>query len=393
MNLPPYLHPAAGPISGETKAVFFLAVPPPWGPLAAAELHEKLAALDFSINAPVEVLAGGLTVHLPLAQGLLLNHYLKIPSRLLLRLAQFRCRDFPTLYKKAAKIFWGQYINAVSAVEFSAHHSRLIDARKARKAVTEAVQASFKARPPKKNAAAGMIFVRLQDDQAEISLDTSGERLDRRAYRVQVGRAPLRENLAAAMLYFLKQNFPAIMAQTPTLFAPMCGAGTFITEAQSFYHPLPRPYAYQNWGCRPRLNIAPDRRPLALPALFASPMYGLDWDAQVLAAAQHNEQTLAQQLGEKLSATWICGDIFSAAKAFPLPLVMVLNPPYGRRLPLATDPATYFPQLYQTLWKNFRPNLLAMLLPPFVLKYLPAPTTAQQNFNGGQKTIFACWAK
>ncbi len=64
---------------------------------------------------------------------------------------------------------------------------------------------------------------------ALVSLDFSGESLHRRGYRSEGGRAPLKENVAAAVL--LRAGWPQIAEQGGTLLDPMCGSGTFLTEA------------------------------------------------------------------------------------------------------------------------------------------------------------------
>ena len=62
-----------------------------------------------------------------------------------------------------------------------------------------------------------------------MSVDFSGESLHRRGYRIEGGRAPLKENVAAAVL--LRAGWPAICERGGSLVDPMCGSGTFLTEA------------------------------------------------------------------------------------------------------------------------------------------------------------------
>ncbi|OQX30353.1 MAG: hypothetical protein B0D94_11730 [Candidatus Sedimenticola endophacoides] len=73
------------------------------------------------------------------------------------------------------------------------------------------------------------INVHLSHDQAQVAIDLSGEALHRRGYRRSPVLAPLKENLAAALL--LKAGWPAVAGAGGALLDPMCGSGTFVIEA------------------------------------------------------------------------------------------------------------------------------------------------------------------
>jgi 23S rRNA (guanine2445-N2)-methyltransferase / 23S rRNA (guanine2069-N7)-methyltransferase len=74
-----------------------------------------------------------------------------------------------------------------------------------------------------------LLHLHVESSTALVSVDFSGESLHRRGYRTEGGRAPLKENVAAAVL--LRAGWPAIAAQGGSLVDPMCGSGTFLTEA------------------------------------------------------------------------------------------------------------------------------------------------------------------
>src|SRR5688572_4025496 len=90
---------------GQTSHLFFLVVPPSFEQLAEKELRLKWESWQNLLHEqfrwppqPFPHLAkvlGGIEVRLPLIQGLLLNILLKIPTRILLRISEFKCRDFP----------------------------------------------------------------------------------------------------------------------------------------------------------------------------------------------------------------------------------------------------------------------------------------------------------
>ena len=404
MNLTPYSFPPRGAsLSPEVTATFFAAVPPPWEDLAAQELREKLALLHYSCP-EISVLPGGLEFTLPMRKGFILNHYLKIPTRLLLRVASFKCRDFPRLFQKCSAICWGQMLNQPPKISFSAEHSRLINSEKAAKAVQDAVRHSWRHAPPSPGNSAATIFVRLVNDMAFISVDTSGERLDRRHYRTKIGRAPLRENLAAAMLYQLALLGQAKNLPLLHLFSPMCGAGTFLTEAASFYHPLAREYAYQKFPLAKKVMIPPAPQTPLTAQLFAPGGSGMDIDHKVLAAAQANEAALGQRCS-LVSSTWQQGDVFQvkANLDHTLPWAIIINPPLNQRLKVPSQDFpkggkklfSYYAVLAQTMFDFYHPRLLGMLMPAQVnpANFSLPPALAFPTFMGGRKTIFACWAK
>ena len=74
-----------------------------------------------------------------------------------------------------------------------------------------------------------LLHLHVEGPTALLSVDFSGESLHRRGYRSEGGRAPLKENVAAAVL--LRAGWPQVFAQGGTLLDPMCGSGTFLTEA------------------------------------------------------------------------------------------------------------------------------------------------------------------
>jgi 23S rRNA (guanine2445-N2)-methyltransferase / 23S rRNA (guanine2069-N7)-methyltransferase len=74
-----------------------------------------------------------------------------------------------------------------------------------------------------------LLHLHVEGPAALVSVDFSGESLHRRGYRIDGGRAPLKENVAAAVL--LRAGWPAVNASGGLLVDPLCGSGTFLTEA------------------------------------------------------------------------------------------------------------------------------------------------------------------
>ena len=177
-----------------------------------------------------------------------------------------------------------------------------------------------------------MFVVRVWRDVVTISADSSGELLHRRGYRQAVGKAPLRETLAAAMLLTAEYD-----GSTP-LVDPFCGSGTIPIEGALIARRIPpgihRRFAFEHW---PSFEPGPweSARAAAMERVLdraPAPIAGWDRDAGAIAAADSN----AGRAG-------VAGDVAFAQSAIsglevPAgPGSIVTNPPYGVRLGEAGD--------------------------------------------------------
>ncbi len=168
----------------------------------------------------------------------------------------------------------------------------------------------------------------LSHDTATLYLDTSGESLFKRGWRLDKGDAPLRENLAAGIL--------ALSGWDPeaALLDPFCGSGTILIEAAWIALGVPpgitRPFGFErlrdhdahHWD-----EVKDEARSRILPEL-ETPLIGIDADPLAIEAAQRNaerayltEDTIRFELGDARDA------VAPAPSGW-----MVTNPPYGERL-------------------------------------------------------------
>ncbi|HEX3867575.1 MAG TPA: THUMP domain-containing protein, partial [Gemmatimonadaceae bacterium] len=167
------------------------------------------------------------------------NLWLRTASRVLVRVAEFRATAFFEIERHAQRIAWRRFVSPGAMVEFR------VTCRKSKLYHSDAVAERFArgvermvpgARVSKGGGAAGeeadspsdarqLFVVRLFHDVCTVSVDTSGDLLHRRGYRIDVAKAPLRETLAAAML--LGAGWPG----DQPLFDCMCGSGTVPIEA------------------------------------------------------------------------------------------------------------------------------------------------------------------
>ncbi len=158
------------------------------------------------------------------------NLNLRSAHRVLLRIGNFLSQNHPMLYDHARKLPWEIYLgqNSNYSLKISSKRSRLIHNSK----IAETLAAAISRRLQENGLAARAkdkakieIHIRLFKDRAQLSINTSGEHLHKRGYRRFAGRASIRETLAASILLRAK------VKGYKYLFDPMCGSGTFLTEA------------------------------------------------------------------------------------------------------------------------------------------------------------------
>jgi 23S rRNA (guanine2445-N2)-methyltransferase / 23S rRNA (guanine2069-N7)-methyltransferase len=188
--------------------------------LGATTANEKLAGVEF-------------TGDLQLAYKACL--WSRLANRILLKLARVPVTTPEELYDAVQTIDWSKHLNeeGTLVVNFVSSQSAithtLFGAQKVKDAIVDQFREKFGVRPSVDKATADLsVNVYLHRDVATISLDLSGDSLHRRGYRLSGGSAPLKENLAAAIL--IRAGWPAIAKSGGTLVDPMCGSGTLLIE-------------------------------------------------------------------------------------------------------------------------------------------------------------------
>jgi len=164
-------------------------------------------------------------------------------------------------------------------------------------------------------------------NQCTISLDTSGELLHRRGYRLATAKAPLRETLACAVL--------ALCGWHPDLplVDPFCGAGTFAIETARWVLGIPpgwdRPFAFQSWPSfdRTAWETLRDGATASLRPTLPAPITCSDRDPGAVRIAREN----ARRAGVDDCLPIVQRDFFDLRPHDP-PGLVVINAPYGRRI-------------------------------------------------------------
>jgi putative N6-adenine-specific DNA methylase len=316
-----------------------------WFAVAAPGLEAVVRAESERLPGVMDVrqVPGGVEFAGDIAVGMAANLHLRVATRVLLRLGEVRAREFSKLRRLLAKLPWEAFVSPERPLRFSAtaHRCRLYHTGAVTETAALAIADGLGAAPPAashagKDGADGpadggaietRVLLRGQEDTWAISLDASGALLHRRGWRLEAGSAPLRETLAAGIL--------ALCGYDPTrpLVDPMCGAGTFALEAACIAVDrapgLERPFAFESWPCfdaaawaRLR-NQAREHQHPVVPA----PILAFDRDARAVECARRN----AERAGLAAHVT-IERAAFGTRAAPTPPGLVVMNPPYGRRL-------------------------------------------------------------
>jgi putative N6-adenine-specific DNA methylase len=168
------------------------------------------------------------------------NYQLRTAIKILQEIAFFDAKDVDTLYQKAKKIRWSDYLTvdetfAVNSVTFSEkfHHAGFVSL-KVKDAIADWFRDRFDRRPSVNVDNPDIGFeVHIADTGCTISLDTSGQPLFKRGYRLEQGLAPLKEVLAAGMLMLSDFQSKKIILD------PMCGTATLLIEAAMIAYNIP----------------------------------------------------------------------------------------------------------------------------------------------------------
>ena len=310
---------------------YFASIPPG---LERALLDE---IRDLGGNRP-EVLHGGVEFDAARKRLYLAHLQFRTPTRIWLRVDEFRARDAPELYKKTRRFDWERLLGGEHKIQIRAHssESRLYHTGKIRDAVADGLRDRFSDELDGETAPEIVddadddtltIMARLADDRCQLNLDASGERLHRRGWRIDPGKAPLRENLAAAILELID------WAPEDGLVDPFCGSATFPIEAAcravDRAPGLDRPFALEKWR-----NFQPERFEKMREELrqqirdeAPAPIIGHDIDSEIVGIARMN--AVRAEVADHVALTE------SPIADLQVPDGVgwiVTNPPYGDRL-------------------------------------------------------------
>jgi len=323
----------------------------------------------------------------------------RVANRILLPLASFDAPTPERLYAGVRAIDWGAHIGRGStlAVDCSLTRSRITHshyaALKTKDAIVDRLRDERGMRPNVDVAHPDVrVNVYLQADHAGVSLDLSGESMHRRGYRAAGGAAPLKENLAAAIL--LLADWPRRAAEGTPLVDPMCGSGTILLEAALMAGDVAPGLRRERAGCagwrgydrtlwtelRREAESRAERGLRRVP-----PIRGYDADARAVRAAQANltRATLGSAVHVERRALAECSPI-AARRGGAHSGLLVTNPPYGERIGEVKQLEPLYEQLGDVLRRRF-PGWTAYVLtgaPALAKRIGLRPTRRIELYNG-----------
>ncbi|MFD1342059.1 THUMP domain-containing class I SAM-dependent RNA methyltransferase [Litorisediminicola beolgyonensis] len=301
----------------EAPLELFLVCPPGLEPVLA----EEARALGFAPATPVP---GGVVCEGGWSEVWRANLALRGASRVLVRIGSFRAMHLAQLDKRARKFPWGEMLRSdlPIRVEVTCRRSKIYHDRAARQRIETALREELGA--PISAEAGLTLKVRIEDDLVTLSLDTSGEGLHKRGHKSDVGKAPMRETLAALFLRACGYD-----GQEP-VYDPMCGSGTFPIEAAEIARGLlpgrSRSFAFEDLASvdPDRITALKEQAPRDTDLRF----YGSDRDQGAVRRAEAN----AERAGVGDITSFEVKPVSDITPPEGPPGLVIVNPPYGARI-------------------------------------------------------------
>ena len=208
-------------------------------------LHDEIKKFEFTN--PV-LLVGGVSITGDWVDVWKANMYLRGATKVLARIGEFRAFHLAQLDKRARKFPWHITISkgmSIKAEVVTNRKNKIYHAGAAVERIERAISEEIGSKIAGSVSSADIVFkIRIIDNNVIISIDTSGDGLYKRGYKLATGKAPIRENIASLALYYCGYT-----GNEPVL-DPMCGSGTFIIEAAEISRNLMpgrnRKFSFQN---------------------------------------------------------------------------------------------------------------------------------------------------
>ena len=279
------------------------------------------------------------------------NLWLRSADRVLLKLGEFEAKTFEDLFEQTRHLPWEEWITkdgrftvtgkSVKSTLGSVRASQSI----VKKAVVEKLKSHYKTDWFEETGPEFTIQVSLLKDIATLTIDTSGQGLNRRGYRKQAGMASLKETMAAALVLL------SVYEKDRLLIDPMCGSGTILIEAAMIAHKiapnLHTTFASEEWPAIPK-NAWEQAREQARQAVDRDgdlQLFGYDIDPEMVRASKAN----AKAAGVHRDITFEQKDVKELWIDQQYGMV-ISNPPYGMKVGDFQE----MNQIYIALNKMFR---------------------------------------
>lgn len=281
------------------------------------------------------------------------NIFLRTAERVLLKIASFKAETFEELFQGSKAFDWQEIIPvdgrffvtkaaSIKSKLFSPSDIQSI----VKKAIVEKLKANYHTEWFKEDGASFPLRVFILKNEVTIGLDTTGESLHKRGYRKLAAKAPIAENLAAALLLLTPWKKERILVD------PFCGSGTFPIEAAliaaGIAPGISRSFTAETWPHLVPLSEWRDIRDEAIENEnldVVVDIQGYDVDEKIIAAARENARLAGVEHLIHFQKRGI--EALSHSKKYGF---IVTNPPYGERI----EEKENLPSIYRMLGARFR---------------------------------------
>ncbi len=314
----------------------------------------------------------------------------RLANRVQLILLSGEAHDQQALYQLCRQYAWQNVFAAdkTLAIEFHGTSPQIRNSMFGAQVVKDGVVDYFRAlngvRPTiVRDAPEIRLHAYLKNDQITVSFDLTGYSLHQRGYRTQSGPAPLKENVAAAML--IRAKWPQLAAEGYSFHDPFCGAGTLVIEAammaanmapglirddQSFYHwTQHQPSLWEKIRAQALQQVKP----------VTIKLCGSDFNADLMTMASANAERAGVSHLVELS-TMSLGDCKATAEKG----LLICNPPYGERMGETPQLINLYQQLGSVLHTHYQGWQAAILTAdPLLAKAVGLRSNKQYTLYNG----------
>lgn len=297
----------------------------------------------------IEKLGGELVVQKPegvyfsasLEIGYRISLWTRLATRVMLKIGEGEAKNKDELFQAASSVNWIEHFDCHHsfAIDFVGYSEEIRNSQFGGLTIKDAIVDQFRdqglERPDVDKKSPDISFqARLLKDHVSIYLDFSGRGLFQRGYREHTGAAPLKENLAAALI--IRSGW--LDDTSKPLVDPMCGSGTILIEAVSMAGKQAPSIDRATWGFdvwkkhddeiwQQELTNAQEQSTNSLANLNVK-VFGIDIDSRVLKTAQQNARNANLQRFIEFS----CKDTNKMNNTFGQAGTILFNPPYGERI-------------------------------------------------------------
>lgn len=281
------------------------------------------------------------------------NIFLRTAERVLIKIGSFKAMSFEELFEKTKSLPWEEFIpedakfwvakaTSIKSQLFSSSDIQSI----MKKAMVERMKQSYKKDWFEETGSEYPVRVTFLKDEVTVGIDTSGDSLHKRGYRLLVGKAPITETLAAALILLTPWNRERILVD------PFCGSGTFAIEAAmigaNIAPGIKRGFIAQKWK-----NLIPESEWAAVLEEaedlvrkdIKMDIQAYDIDESMVKVARENAKRAGVEEYIHFQRRPVCE--LSHPKKYGF---IITNPPYGERI----ETKESIPEIYTQLGKRFQ---------------------------------------